>query len=965
MLRLDNIKKNYYTATETVAALRGVSLAFRQNEFVSILGPSGCGKTTLLNIIGGLDRYTDGNLYIGGRPTAEFTDRDWDVYRNHRVGFIFQSYNLIPHQTILQNVELALTIAGMEREERVRRAKETLDRVGLSGMYNKRPNQLSGGQCQRVAIARALVNDPEILLADEPTGALDTVTSGQIMDLIREIAGERLVIMVTHNPELAEAYSTRIIRLLDGVVTEDTNPFSAEDEIAECEANAAKEAAEEETVIGELVSKGAPPRAIKREKKRRRERAKMSFFTAFRLSARNLLSKRRRTALVGFAGSIGIIGIAMVLAISAGIRGYVTSMQDDMLSGNPITITKVTYDLSALTGMMEVENKVEIIKNPNHVYVNSLIEYLAESAATMESLQVKNDLTAEYTKYVLSMPKDYYAAIKVDYGMNLAPSFYTSRTLLDGTVEYPSVTSLTASYTSMIEHTRFADFASYATSLGQLMAEVPDNSDYILSQYDVLSGKLATAKDEVMLVVSPDTELTDIVLAKLGYYTEAEFLNLVYDATDMKDASGNPLYKEELRKPEFTYEELLNKELSFYPNDAIYQKDTTYAASPLGNMVYNYADTVEKIAEDKRDDGMTVKVVGILQPKEEISFGCLQSGLYYTKALADYARSVNYNSAIVTALRDSGTDSLTGGEAKYETERPMPDGTTVPFSMTLNLGVSFKYSFIDPANTAERTEATGFVGSSFFESMDITSMMSGMMGGASGDSDKESDAEEEKSPLSFSDPYGLVSLTLADLGGAETPESFTIYPKSFEDKDLVTAWLDGWNTDEAITLEDGTVISADRSHVTYTDTLALVIDLINSMIDVVSTALIAFTSVSLVVSTVMIGILTHVSVVERTKEIGVIRSLGGRKKDVRALFNAETFIIGFLAGLLGVLVTVGLSVILNLVIKALADITVHAYLPLGNAITMIALSVGLTLISGLLPASAAARRDPVNALRSE
>ena len=827
-------------------------------------------------------------------------------------------------------------------------------------MYNKRPNQLSGGQCQRVAIARALVNDPEILLADEPTGALDTVTSGQIMDLIREIAGERLVIMVTHNPELAEAYSTRIIRLLDGLVTEDTNPFTPEDEIAECAATTEEEQKAADAEDAALIANGASARTLKKAAKRRRERAKMSFFTAFRLSARNLLSKRRRTALVGFAGSIGIIGIAMVLAISAGIRGYVTSMQDDMLSGNPITITKVTYDLSAITGMMEVENKVEIVKNPNHVYVNSLIEYLAETADTMESLQINNDLTADYTKYVLSMPKDYYAAIKVDYGMDLSHAFYTDRLLLDGTTERASVTSITATYTSMIENTEFADFASYATSLGQLMAEAPDNADYILSQYDVLSGKLATEKNEVMLVVSPETELTDIVLAKLGYYTEAEFLNLVYNATDMTDSAGNPLYSEELRKPEFSYEELLGKELSFYPNDAIYTKNPMYASSPLGNMVYNYANTVDKIADDKQDSGMTIKVVGILQPKEEISFGCLQSGLYYTKALADYAREVNYDSEIVTALRASGTDALTGGEAKYE--MPLQNGSTMPIS--INLGVSFKYSFINPNDTAARSESTGFVGGSFFESMDLSAMMGGMMGG-SDSTGSSGGTDENDSGLSFTNPYGLVSLTLADLGGAETPNSFTIYPKSFEDKDLVTAWLDGWNSDEVITLEDGTVIGTDRSHVTYTDTLALVIDLINSMIDVVSTALIAFTSVSLVVSTVMIGILTHVSVVERTKEIGVIRSLGGRKKDVRALFNAETFIIGFLAGLLGVLVTMGLSVLLNLVIKLLADITVRAYLPLGNAITMIALSVVLTLISGLIPASAAARRDPVNALRSE
>ena len=952
MLRLSEITKNYVTATETVAALRGVSLAFRKNEFVSILGPSGCGKTTLLNLIGGLDRYTGGDLFIGGRSTAEFTDRDWDVYRNHRVGFIFQSYNLIPHQTILQNVELALTIAGVSREERIERAKRTLDRVGLAGMYYKRPNQLSGGQCQRVAIARALVNDPEILLADEPTGALDTVTSGQIMDLIREIAGERLVIMVTHNPELAEQYSTRIVRLLDGQVIEDTNPFSPEEEIEECRMTAAIEAAREAAEEAALRDTGADERTVRRATKKRRERAKMSFFTAFRLSARNLLSKRRRTALVGVAGSIGIIGIAMVLAISAGIRGYVASMQDDMLSGNPIQITKVTYDLSAITGMMSVEEKAELLAD--HVRVNSLIEYLAKTAESMENLQIHNDLTKDYTDYVLSMPEEYRAAIKVNWGMDLSHSIFTSRTLTDGTVEHPSVTSLTSAYTAMIGKTKFKEFASYATSLGKLMDEAPDNAEYLLSQYDVLEGKLATEKNEVMLVVSQDTELTDITLAKLGYYTEEQFLNLLYNATD------DDRYDENKRKPDFAYSELVGKELVFYPNDAIY-KSSAPAGSPMAGLMYSYANDTAKIAEDKKADGLTLRVVGILRPKEEISFGCLTSGLYYTKALADYARSVNSDSEIVKTLRASGSDALTGGEAVYTP--PFPG---VP-AQTLKLGVSFDYSYLDPT-TATRESAVGYVGGSFYESLDLSEMMGGglgnMGGGTSGGTGSEGGSTG--SGLAFSNPYGLVSLTLADLGGADTPESFTIYPTDFDNKDLVTAWLDRWNSDETLTLTNGHVLkSDDRSHVTYTDTLELVIALINSMINVVSTALIAFTSISLVVSTVMIGILTHVSVVERIKEIGVIRSLGGRKKDVRHLFNAETFIIGFLAGLIGVIITALLALLLNVIIKVLADITITAYLPLGQAILLIALSVGLTLISGLMPASAAARKDPVNALRTE
>ncbi len=942
MLRLEGITKNYYTATETVAALRGVSLAFRKNEFVSILGPSGCGKTTLLNIIGGLDRYTGGDLSIGGRSTAEFSDRDWDVYRNHRVGFIFQSYNLIPHQTILGNVELALTIAGIDREERVRRAKKTLDRVGLCGMYNKRPNQLSGGQCQRVAIARALVNDPEILLADEPTGALDTATSKQIMDLIREIAGERLVIMVTHNPELAEEYSSRIVRLLDGKVIEDTNPLSVEDEIAECREIAAREEARVEAEKAALRAEGMSERDALRATKKRREKAKMSFFTAFRLSARNLLSKRRRTALVGFAGSIGIIGIAMVLALSAGIRGYVASMQDDMLSGNPITITKTTYDLAALTGMMTPENKGEIIRQPNRVYVNSLIEYLAETAEQVESLTIRNDLTKDYAEYVLSMPEEYRAAITVDYGADLEHSIYTPFERIDGVTSKHSVTALTEIYTAMIGATEFRQFASYATSLGQVMAEAPANSDYILSQYDVLSGELADEANEVMLVVSGDTELTDIVLAKLGYYTEAEFLNLVRDAT------GSDAYKEELRKPSFTYEELLDKTMTFYPNDAIYTKGLNTAGTPLDGLVYTYAATAP---EGEVEGRMELKVVGVLQPKEEISFGCLSSGLYYTAALAEYARSVNYESAIAKALRESGAGALTGGDAMLSM-----GASSVP----VRFGVSFEYAYADPEAGTLVGGNVGYVGGSLFSTMDLEDIM-GAMGG-----EGESGGTGEESPFSFRDPYSLVNLTLAALGGAEQPDSFTIYPTDFENKDRVTEWLDGWNQKGDITLPSGKVIAyADRTDVTYTDTLSLIIALINSMINVVSTALIVFTSVSLVVSTVMIGILTYVSVVERIKEIGVIRSLGGRKKDVRHLFNAETFIIGLLAGLIGVLVTMLLALVINVLIRLLADVYVTAYLPWYQALILIALSVGLTLISGLIPASAAARKDPVNALRTE
>ena len=417
MLILKNIVKDYVTGDTTVRALKGVSINFRENEFVSILGPSGCGKTTMLNIIGGLDRYTSGDLLINGKSTKRFKDRDWDVYRNHRIGFVFQSYNLIPHQTVLSNVELALTLSGVSKKERRARAQEALKQVGLENQMYKKPSQMSGGQMQRVAIARALINDPDILLADEPTGALDTETSVQIMDLIKEISAERLVIMVTHNPELAEKYSNRIVRLLDGEIIEDSNPFSDDDEVNEVQDITQKAKIEEQSIKEKSI--------VTKKTKQKKERAKMSFFTAFMLSARNLISKKGRTVMVGIAGSIGIIGIALVLAFSAGIKGYVASMQDDMLSGNPITITEQTYDLDALTGMMNNNQKQEIVKEPNRVYIDSMVEYFIKTGKKVDSLLIKNDITEDYINYVQSMPSEYYSAMKLGYGIDVHNNIFT------------------------------------------------------------------------------------------------------------------------------------------------------------------------------------------------------------------------------------------------------------------------------------------------------------------------------------------------------------------------------------------------------------------------------------------------------------------------------------------------------------------------------------------------------------
>ncbi len=919
MLSLKNIVKNYYVAGDTVQALKGISLNFRSSEFVSILGPSGCGKTTLLNIIGGLDRYTSGDLVINGKSTKSYKDRDWDVYRNHRIGFIFQSYNLIPHQTVLGNVELALTIAGVSKEERVRRAKEALDRVGLKGQYMKRPNQLSGGQCQRVAIARALVNNPEILLADEPTGALDTVTSVQIMDLIKDISKERLVIMVTHNPELADKYSSRIVRMLDGEIIEDSMPFSDEEEQRECEIIEQKKAEE-----GKVIED-------KKVKKNRKERAKMSFFTAFKLSARNLIAKKGRTVMVGIAGSIGIVGIALVLAFSAGIKGYVASMQDDMLSGNPITITEQTYDLNALTGMMNAGQKGEVIKKPNKVTVDSMVEYFIKMGKQVDSLLIKNDLNKDYIDYVKAMPSEYYSAVKYGYGFDVHNNIFT--TVREGgktTDTVMSISALTSLYTEVLKKSSFEEYASYVGMFVPDMKQAPNSKEYIESQYKVY-GDVATEKNEIMLVINKDQQLTDLLLARLGYYTQEEFLNLVYKADVETDEDGNeiknPLHKEELDVEFFDYDDLLGKEFYWYPNSQVFQK------TPFGTYTYNYQ------AKEDWNDGSEVKlkVVGILQPFENVSFGSLSSGIYYTQALTDHILSVSGSETdgIIDYYKNYDVSTLT----KFEDV--MAFGC-VPYMLSYNHDNNEDGDYIDDEDKFTSLQTLMLGGNAMYAGM----------------------ASGSNSQMNI-DPDEVRNSAIRTLGGKDLANSVTIYPVSFESKDLVTNYLKAWNGEDELTINGKVLTGADRQSVEYTDTLELVINLINTMIDVISYALIAFTSVSLVVSTVMIGIITYVSVVERIKEIGVIRSLGGRKKDVSYLFNAETFIIGLLAGVIGILATYLISAIVNAILYPLINIKQIAMLPISNAIFLILLSVGLTLISGLIPAKSAANKDPVNALRTE
>ena len=922
MLVLKDIVKDYYAGGEVVHALKGVNINFRKNEFVAVLGPSGCGKTTLLNIVGGLDKYTSGDLVIDGVSTKKYGDREWDLYRNQSIGFVFQSYNLIPHQTVLGNVELALTIAGVSKEERIRRSKEALDRVGLKDKYYKKPNQLSGGQCQRVAIARALVNNPEILLADEPTGALDSETSVQIMELIKEISKERLVIMVTHNPELADKYASRIVKMLDGLVIEDTMPYSDEalavDEVKEKEF---QEANVEQT------------NRIKKKK----EQAKMSFVTAFKLSARNLITKKGRTALVGFAGSIGIIGIALVLAFSAGIKGYVASMQDDMLSGNPITITEQTYDLDALKGMMDAGQKVEIIKEPNRVYINSMVEYFIKTGKTAENMLIKNTITDTYVNYVKQMPSEYYSAMTFGYGINVQNNIFTSINMTGSTnlvQKNLSITAIIATYTEILKKTSFEEYASFVNMFIPSMEQAPASEEYIQHQYDV-HGKIATQKDEIMLVIDKQSEISDLLLAMMGYYSQDEFINLVYKADcDCKLVNGlhdedcrygqNLKNNKNLDKEYFTYEEILSEEKTFYwyPNSKVLQK-----------RGFSYGYNGEAGEDWNLDqDAVKLKVVGILQPKQSVSYGCLSSGVYYTEALTNHILSatkaeedgfVNYvNSIDETSEIGAGSIYMLSGMLK-------DNGQGVPYN------VNYYYD----GELFEQKQYLSFSSNG--------GMLSMMMGGATTATD-------------------VKNTIIRAVGGNDVSNSITIYPVSFDDKDLVTNYLKDWNENKgSITVNGVEYKKADRQTIKATDTLSLVINLINTMIDVISYALIAFTSVSLVVSTVMIGIITYVSVVERIKEIGVIRSLGGRKKDVSYLFNAETFIIGLLAGIIGVVATYLISEVVNLILFPLIGIRRIAMLPISDAITMLLLSIGLTLISGLIPAKSAANKDPVIALRTE
>ncbi len=940
MLQLRNITKDYKVGDSFVHALKGISLSFRRNEFVSILGASGCGKTTLLNIIGGLDQYTSGDLIIEGISTKNYSDGDWDTYRNHRIGFVFQTYNLIPHQSVLANVELALTLSGVSPKERKARATEALNRVGLGNELNKRPNQLSGGQMQRVAIARALVNNPEILLADEPTGALDTTTSVQIMDLIKEIAGERLVIMVTHNPELAYKYSTRIVELKDGLVVSDSAPYSPEEEQKEVAAHAEAQRAEAEALKNE---QGAAK--VARAQKFKKKHSSMSILTAFFLSGKNLLTKKARTLITAIAGSIGIISVCLVLALSSGFNNYIVKTEEDMLSQYPVEISETSLNLeTAMTSFMSgsmTSDLPDLDELGNKVAVNSFLSQLAQGMTTTndftpDNVANVNGTDMNYIEYLEAMPEELYNAIMYSYGVSISENLFTDIVIGGSDVEIPnfgklearnghmSLESLREYYTVLLlmadaEYSGLAQFIPFFTDVVSVMpgtADVQDENygEYIKSQYDVIDGHFPESPDDVVLVVGENNDVLDLTLVQLGFFTEADFLDLFIKVENGEDVSPDPI----------DFKTILEKEYTLYYNDALYSENAEGSAYDYTYTGFNISEPgapLQRIEGADSSNSRTLKISGILRLKEGLTYGCLSSGLCITEQLLQEYIQHNIQSQIVEKINSVSEYQLIeelAGEVSVRTW----------FTNMLSHGLI-------PMSLSQK-----FV------------------------------------PASEGYNASSVNELVRSLGGNDQPSGISIYAVDFDTKAQMLDYLDGWNDAVSVARQDfennknseyadenGEYIGP--TEVNYNDTVGTLMGMVNTILNAITYVLVAFTAISLVVSTVMIGVITYVSVVERTKEIGILRSIGARKRDIRHVFNAETFIIGLCAGLIGILVAYFIQLIINLILTPLTGISGLAALPLWQAIIMVCVSVVLTLISGLIPASAAAKKDPVIALRTE
>ena len=865
MLQLKNITKNYLSGDNEVQALKGIDIEFRENEFVSILGQSGCGKTTLLNIIGGLDRYTSGDLIINGKSTKEFKDKDWDTYRNHSVGFVFQSYNLIPHQTVLANVELALTISGVGKTERRKRAIEALQKVGLGDQINKKPNQMSGGQMQRVAIARALVNDPDILLADEPTGALDSKTSVQVMEILKEISKDRLIIMVTHNPELAKKYSSR--KLLDGKIIDDSNPYKSSEED---------------------VKKA-------RNKKDKSGKASMKFTTAVRLSLNNLMTKKGRTFLTSFAGSIGIIGIALILSLSHGMQSYINRVEEDTLSSYPLTIQEASIDVtSMLEAMMGNGEKEE--HNDNKIYSRPIVNNILETVST--KLQTNN--LEEFKKYLESGDtniKDYINAIQYEYNLNL--NIYKQNE--DKTYQQvnPSKVFDELGFGEMMESRQSTSSmmsGSMTMTQTDVWNEMLDNQNLLQSQYDVLAGKWPTKYNEVVLIVDENNEVSDYTLYSLG----------IKDIKELNESMEKIKNKEKVEAGEsesYSYDDLLNYKFKILLNTDYY-KESGNAWQDMSNddeYMKNVVDNAEEIT-----------IVGIIKPNEENVSSSGAGMIGYTKELKEYViNKINETEIVKEQKENPNINVFTGIE--------FPE----------NQNSSFDYS--------QLTDEQRMYMATLSEA-ELAELMKNYA---------------ENSTATYDS--NLSTLGVVDLN---KPSTINIYPKDFESKDMITTRISEYNDKQT---NDG----KEENVITYTDIVGVMMSSVSTIINVISYVLIAFVGISLVVSSIMIGIITYISVLERTKEIGILRSIGASKKDVSRVFNAETLIIGLVAGLIGIVVTLLLNIPINMIIKSIVGISNISKLPTAGAIILVVISVGLTMIAGLIPARFAAKRDPVEALRTE
>ena len=854
MLRLESIKKDYITGDSKVEALKGISLNFRKNEFVSILGQSGCGKTTLLNIIGGLDRYTSGDLVINGKSTKEFKDKDWDSYRNHSVGFVFQSYNLIPHQTILSNVELALTLSGVSKSERKKRAKQALEEVGLGEQINKKPNQLSGGQMQRVAIARALVNNPEIILADEPTGALDTKTSVQIMEILKKISKDKLIIMVTHNPDLAEKYSSRIIKILDGKITDDSNTYKKEDELQE-------------------------DRTKKSDGK-----VSMNFFTALSLSLNNLMTKKGRTILTAFAGSIGIIGIALILSLSSGMQTYINKIEEDTLSSYPITVQEETIDMSSMMTSMMKTNEENTEHEEGKIYSQSIIDNMLSTIST----KIQNNNLKELKKYLddeNSEIRQYTNAIQYSYNLDL--NIYNANTEEDITQVNPSKILSKLGMDGM-ENMMFTE-----TNVWQ---ELLDNEELLRSQYDILSGKWPEKYNEVVLIVGENNEISDYTLYSLGILDQNQ-LEEKYE----KIENGEEI--EEEQQKSYTYEELLDTKFKVLLNTDYYKKDEN-------NWIDKTDD--EEYIKEKLEDAEEIDIVGIIRPSEGSVATAMSGAIGYTKELKEYViNEVNKSDIVKQQKEDKDINVFTG------IEFPKDKGEKFDFSSLSNEQKMYMASLSEDELAELMAQYTENANATY-----------------------EGNLEK----------MGVVDLN--------DPSSINIYPKDFESKDQIANAIENYNQKQR---DEG----KEENVITYTDLVGTMMSSVSTIIDAISYVLIAFVAISLVVSSIMIGIITYISVLERTKEIGILRSIGASKKDISRVFNAETFIVGLIAGLLGIGVTLLLNIPINIIIKAVTDIGGLSRLPIVGGVILVVISMVLTVIAGLIPSKMASKKDPVEALRSE